>query len=78
MDYTTEIEKLKKEIFSLKMKMAMNTMSKEELLKISEEAQTLQRKKDALERELLSSNGQVGFAFIDLMDVTELEVKKGK
>ena len=78
MDRTEEIEKLKKEIFSLKMKMAISKMSKEELLRVTQEAQVLQRKMDALSLELENSNGQVGFAFTDLMDVTELEVKKGK
>ncbi len=78
MDRTEEIEKLKKEIFSLKMKMAMSKMSREELLLASKEAQVLERKKDALIIELESSNGQVGFAFTDLMNVEELEVKKGK
>ena len=78
MDRTEEIEKLKKEIFSLKMKMAMSKMSREELLLASKEAQVLERKKDALIMELESSNGQVGFAFTDLMNVEELEVKKGK
>lgn len=69
MDRTEEIEKLKKEIFSLKVKMAMSKMSREELLLASKEAQVLERKKDALIMELESSNGQVGFAFTDLMDV---------
>lgn len=77
MDRTEEIEKLKKEIFSLKMKMAMSKMTREELLLASKEAQVLERKKDALIMELESSNGQVGFAFTDLMDVEELEIKKG-
>lgn len=76
MDRTEEIEKLKKEIFSLKVKMAMSKMSREELLLASKEAQVLERKKDALIMELESSNGQVGFAFTDLMDVEELEVRK--
>lgn len=77
MDRTEEIEKLKKEIFSLKMKMAMTNMARDELLLSSKEVQVLERKKDALIMELESSNGQVGFAFTDLMDVEKLEVKKG-
>ncbi len=78
MDRTEEIENLKKEIFSLKMQMAMKKMSKDELLELSETAQILQRKMEALMSEVENSNGQVGFAFTDLMDVTELEVKKGR
>lgn len=78
MDRTEEIENLKKEIFSLKMKMAMSKMSKDELLELSKKAQVLQRKKDVLIAEVENSNGQVGFAFTDLMDFTELEIKKGK
>lgn len=77
MDRTEEIEKLKKEIFSLKMKMAMTNMARDELLLSSKEVQVLERKKDALIMELESSNGQVGFAFTDLMDIEKLEVKKG-
>ena len=49
---------------------------KEELLNFSEQAQTIQRKIDALLKEIEESNGQVGFAFSELIDVTK--VKKGK
>ncbi len=76
MDRTEEIETLKKVVFNLQFQMAMKKNSEEELLEISEKTQTIQRKIDALLKEVEESNGQVGFAFADLIDVTK--VKKGK
>lgn len=76
MDRTEEVETLKKVVFNLQFQMAMKKNDKDELLSISEEAQKIQRKIDALLKEIEESNGQVGFAFSELIDVTK--VKKGK
>ena len=76
MDQTEEVETLKKVVFNLQFQMALKKNDKEELLNISEQAQTIQRKIDALLKEIEESNGQVGFAFSELIDVTK--VKKGK
>lgn len=76
MDRTEEVETLKKVVFNLQFQMALKKNDKEELLNISEQAQTIQRKIDALLKEIEESNGQVGFAFSELIDVTK--VKKGK
>ena len=76
MDRTTEVETLKKIVFNLQFKMAMKQSDSDELLEISKQAQETQRKIDALVSEIEESNGQVGFAFSELIDVTK--VKKGK
>ena len=76
MDRTEEVETLKKVVFNLQFQMALKKNDKEELLNISEQDQTIQRKIDALLKEIEESNGQVGFAFSELIDVTK--VKKGK
>ena len=76
MDRTEEVETLKKVVFNLQFQMALKKNDKEELLNISEQAQAIQRKIDALLKEIEESNGQVGFAFSELIDVTK--VKKGK
>lgn len=77
MDRTEEVDCLKKEIFSIQLKMAMQKDS-EKMLSLSLEAQKLQRKVDALEEEIKNASGQVGFAFTDLIEESKLEVKKGK
>ena len=76
MDRTEEVETLKKVVFNLQFQMALKKNDKEELLNFSEQSQTIQRKIDALLKEIEESNGQVGFAFSELIDVTK--VKKGK
>ena len=76
MDRTEEVETLKKVVFNLQFQMALKKNDKDELLSISEEAQMIQRKIDALLKEIEESNGQVGFAFSELIDVAK--VKKGK
>ena len=76
MDRTEEVETLKKVVFNLQFKMAVKKNNKDELLEISEEAQIVQKKIDALLKEIEESNGQVGFGFSDLIDVTK--VKKGR
>ena len=76
MDRTEEVETLKKVVFNLQFQMALKKNDKDELLNISEQAQTIQRKIDALLKEIEESNGQVGFAFSELIDVTK--VRKGK
>ena len=76
MDRTEEVETLKKVVFNLQFKMALKKNNKDELLEISEEAQIVQKKIDALLKEIEESNGQVGFGFSDLIDVTK--VKKGR
>lgn len=76
MDRTEEIETLKKVVFNLKLQMAMKKNDNEELLELSEKAQIIQRRIDTLQREIAESNGQVGFAFSELIDVTK--VKKGR
>ena len=78
MDRTTEVETLKKIVFNLQFKMAMNQSDSEEMLEISKKAQETQRKIDALVSEIEESNGQVGFAFSELIDVTKLKKEKGK
>ncbi len=76
MDITEELERLKKEIFNLNLKLAMQKNSKEELLAISLRVQELKRKYDILTEEQALSNGQVGFAFVDLMDVSNKQGRK--
>ncbi len=76
MDRTEEVETLKKVVFNLQFQMAMKKNNEEELLELSEKAQIIQRKIDTLLKEIEESNGQVGFAFSELIDVTK--VKKGK
>ena len=78
MDRTTEVETLKKIVFNLQFKMAMKQSDSDELLEISKQAQETQRKIDALVSEIEESNGQVGFAFSELIDVTKLKKEKGK
>jgi predicted RNase H-like nuclease (RuvC/YqgF family) len=78
MDRTTEVEALKKIVFNLQFKMAMNQSDSEEMLDISRKAQETQRKIDALVSEIEESNGQVGFAFSELIDVSKLKKEKGK
>ena len=78
MDRTEEVETLKKVVFNLQFKMAMKKNNPEELLEISKQTQELQRKIDALISEIEESNGQVGFAFSDLIDVTKVKKEKGK
>ena len=76
MDRTEEVETLKKVVFNLQFQMALKKSDKEELLELSQKAQMIQRKIDALLKEIEESNDQVGFAFSELIDVTK--VKKGK
>ncbi len=76
MDTIEELERLKKEIFNLKLKLAMKKNSKEELLTISLRVQELKRKYDILVEEQAMANGQVGFAFVDLMDVNNKQGRK--
>ncbi len=76
MDRTEEIETLKKVVFNLKLQMAMKKNNNDELLELSEKAQIIQRRIDTLQKEIEESNGQVGFAFSELIDVTK--VKKGR
>jgi hypothetical protein len=78
MDRTTEVETLKKIVFNLQFKMAMKQSDSDELIEISKQAQETQRKIDALVSEIEESNGQVGFAFSELIDVTKLKKEKGK
>ena len=78
MDRTEEVETLKKVVFNLQFKMAMKNSDSEEMLEISKKAQETQRKIDALISEIEESNGQVGFAFSELIDVTKIKKEKGK
>lgn len=78
MDRTEEVETLKKNVFNLQFKMAINKNNPEEVLEISKQAQEIQRKIDALVKEIEESNGQVGFAFSELIDVTKVKKGKGK
>ena len=78
MDRTEEVETLKKNVFNLQFKMAMKKSDPDELLEISKQAQEIQRKIDALISEIEESNGQVGFAFSELIDVTKVKKEKGK
>ena len=78
MDRTEEVETLKKNVFNLQFKMAMNKNNHDEVLEISKQAQEIQRKIDALVKEIEESNGQVGFAFSELIDVTKVKKEKGK
>ena len=78
MDRTTEVETLKKIVFNLQFKMAMKQSDSDELIEISKQAQETQRKIDALVSEIEESNGQVGFAFSELIDVTKVKKEKGK
>ena len=78
MDRTEEVETLKKVVFNLQFKMAMNKNNPDEVLEISKQAQEIQRKIDALVKEIEESNGQVGFAFSELNDVTKIKKEKGK
>ena len=78
MDRTTEVETLKKIVFNLQFKMAMKQSDSDELIEISKQAQETQRKIEALVSEIEESNGQVGFAFSELIDVTKLKKEKGK
>lgn len=79
MDRTEEIELLKKQIFDLKLKIAMNKNNKIELLKLTRCVELLQTKIEILSEEIKMSNGQVAFAFSDLIEIKdESEVKKGK
>ena len=78
MDRTAEIETLKKVVFNLQFKMAIKQSDPEELLEISKKAQDTQRKIDALISEVEEANGQVGFAFSELIDVSKLKKEKGK
>lgn len=77
MDRTEEIENFKKKLFSLQLKMAM-AKDDEMLLNLSLEGQRIKRRIEALEDEIKNSNGQIGFAFTDLIEDTELKVKKGR
>ncbi len=77
MDRTEEVETLKKVVFNLQFQMAMKKNSNDEILELSEKAQTIQRKIDALVKEIEDSNGQVGFAFSELIDIEKMK-KKGK
>ena len=76
MDRTEEVETLKKNVFNLQFKMAMNKNNPDEVLEISKQAQEIQRKIDALISEIEESNGQVGFAFSELIDVTKVKKEK--
>ena len=76
MDRTEEVETLKKNVFNLQFKMAMNKNNPDEVLEISKQAQDIQRRIDTLISEIEESNGQVGFAFSELIDVSK--VRKGK
>ena len=78
MDRTEEVETLKRNVFNLQFKMAMKNSDSEEMLEISKKAQETQRKIDALISEIEESNGQVGFAFSELIDVTKVKKEKGK
>ncbi len=78
MDRTEEVETLKKVVFNLQFKMAMKKSNPDEVLEISKKAQEIQRKIDALIKEIEESNGQVGFAFSELIDVTKIKNEKGK
>ena len=78
MDRTEEVETLKKVVFNLQFKMAMKKSNPDEVLDISKKAQEIQRKIDALIKEIEESNGQVGFAFSELIDVTKIKNEKGK
>lgn len=78
MDRTEEVETLKKVVFNLQFKMAMKQSDPDEMLEISKQAQETQRKIDALISEIEESNGQVGFAFSELIDVTKVKKEKGR
>ena len=78
MDRTEEVETLKKVVFNLQFQMALKKSDEDELLELSQKAQTIQRKIDALLKEIEESNGQVGFAFSELIDVTKVKKEKGK
>ena len=52
MDRTEEVETLKKVVFNLQFKMAMNKNNPDEVLEISKKAQEIQRKIDALIKEI--------------------------
>ena len=76
MDRTEEVATLKKAVFNLQFKMAMKQCDLEETLELSKKTQEIQRKIDALIDEIDEANGQVGFAFSELIDVNK--IKKGK
>ena len=78
MDRTEEVATLKKNVFNLQFNMAMNKNNPDDVLEISKQAQEIQRKIDALVIEIEESNGLVGFAFSELIDVTKVKKEKGK
>ena len=78
MDRTEEVETLKRNVFNLQFKMAISKNNPDKVLEISKQAQEIQRKIDALVKEIEESNGQVGFAFSELIDVTKVKKEKGK
>lgn len=67
MNRTEEIERLKKEMFQLQLKMKLNS-DKENILETSLLIQKLDKKIRALELEEKNANGQVSFAFTDLIE----------
>jgi len=77
MDQTEEIEKIRKKIFNIQLKMAMEN-DPDKILEEGAEVQKLQRILEALEKEKLDMGGQIGFAFTDLIADTKLEIKKGR
>lgn len=77
MGRTEEIENLRKELFSIQLLIAMEK-DNEKNIDLTEKLHNIEGKIAMLEDELRKSNGQLGFAFTDLIEETKLEIKKGR
>ena len=76
MNRTEEVETLKKELFKIEFSLKTQSHTSEEYKKMI----TLKKEKmmqlDYLSKELENANGQIGFAFIEQIDLNEN--KKGR
>ena len=71
-DRTEEIERLKRELFDIKLKIAMRNGTPSERVELLKKQETLNKYLNTLLSEDEVSTGQVSFAFTDQIDIEKI------
>ena len=73
MDRTEELEILRKELFRLRFEIATHKREYELKKELEEQANIIHKRIAALMYEIKQDEGQIGFAFTDMIDETKVE-----
>ncbi len=73
MDRTEELENLRKELFRLRYEIAIHKRDYDLKRELEEQANNIHKRMAALMYEIKQDEGQIGFAFTDIIDETKIE-----